>query len=293
MKNRSGKNKRKRKTDTKPNGKTEPHGNARSMSNTTTIVVCMVVPLLLGGFANFFAHKGWILYLPLAGFLVFIGYAGHLGIRHLTRATVSQNLATKAEPSFSITCATLISTGERWPLNRDHVTPWLWLTEQGNDRILSPVTDLLYIRFTNLDRDPMLIDFYGLEVRQKDKPWTKATRINANRGKLVTFIGPGRKQAVEVNFSDQVFDWLIRKKPIKSQDTVLGWIFVERPDGYIGEMEWRFTVKDIRERKNSVLVTFLEGGTKTMNMAEIPIGSPIDLSNTQLKFYSEVNPYEY
>lgn len=50
------------------------------MSTTTVIVLCVVVPLLLGGFANYFAHKWWILYLPLFGFIILLGYLGHLAI---------------------------------------------------------------------------------------------------------------------------------------------------------------------------------------------------------------------
>ena len=51
------------------------------MSNTTTLILCVAVPLLLSGFANYFAHKSWILYLPLIGFLLLVGYLGHLAIR--------------------------------------------------------------------------------------------------------------------------------------------------------------------------------------------------------------------
>jgi hypothetical protein len=51
------------------------------MSNTTVFILCVAVPLLLGGFANYFAHKAWILYLPLFGVLLLLGYLGHLAIQ--------------------------------------------------------------------------------------------------------------------------------------------------------------------------------------------------------------------
>jgi hypothetical protein len=61
---------------------TEPKRERKKrVSNTTILIVCVAVPLLLGGFANYFAHKWWILYFPLAGALLLLGYAGHLAIR--------------------------------------------------------------------------------------------------------------------------------------------------------------------------------------------------------------------
>jgi hypothetical protein len=53
----------------------------RLMSTTTLIVVCTIIPLLLSGFLNHFAHKTWILYFPLFGFALSILYFGHLAIR--------------------------------------------------------------------------------------------------------------------------------------------------------------------------------------------------------------------
>jgi hypothetical protein len=78
VKNRRNKIKREHKANASSERKAKPK---RRMSNTTVFVLCVVVPLLLGGFTNFFAHKCWILYFPLAGILIGLGYAGHLAIR--------------------------------------------------------------------------------------------------------------------------------------------------------------------------------------------------------------------
>lgn len=51
------------------------------MSNTTAIIITVVIPLMLSGFLNFHANKPWILYFPLLGILVGLGYAGHLWIQ--------------------------------------------------------------------------------------------------------------------------------------------------------------------------------------------------------------------
>jgi hypothetical protein len=53
------------------------------MSTTTAVVLCTIIPLLLSGFLNHFAHKTWILYFPLIGIALGILYFGHLGIRSL------------------------------------------------------------------------------------------------------------------------------------------------------------------------------------------------------------------
>lgn len=50
---------------------------------TTLIVVCTIIPLLLSGFLNHFAHKPWILYFPLAALALGVLYFGHLAIRQL------------------------------------------------------------------------------------------------------------------------------------------------------------------------------------------------------------------
>jgi hypothetical protein len=71
----------------------------RLMSNTTVNVICMIVPLLLSGFANFYAHKSWILYLPLAGILLLIGYVGHLAIRSADETRSEQKLPPAATPT--------------------------------------------------------------------------------------------------------------------------------------------------------------------------------------------------
>src|SRR6266478_187318 len=56
------------------------------MSQTTTIIICTIVPLLLGGFLNHFGHKNWILYFPVIGIALAVLYFGHLGIRSLNKS---------------------------------------------------------------------------------------------------------------------------------------------------------------------------------------------------------------
>jgi hypothetical protein len=74
-------------TKTSEKDKREPR---RRMSQTTTIIIGIVVPLLLSGFLNHFAHKNWILYFPVIGIALAVIYFGHLGIKSLNKSNVSQ-----------------------------------------------------------------------------------------------------------------------------------------------------------------------------------------------------------
>ena len=71
------------KAKTKPKKKKKASRRILGMSTTTTVIVTIVIPLLLSGFLNYYAHKPWILYFPLFGILLGLGYAGHLRIRAL------------------------------------------------------------------------------------------------------------------------------------------------------------------------------------------------------------------
>jgi hypothetical protein len=79
VKERGRQRKRKDKSDRRTKKKAKP--KFQRMSNTTVFVLCVAVPLLLGGFINFYAHKPWILYFPLGGLLMLVGYIGHLAIQ--------------------------------------------------------------------------------------------------------------------------------------------------------------------------------------------------------------------
>src|ERR1700739_3443660 len=69
---------------------TKQQPRTQFLSPTTIIVICTVVPLLLSGFLNHFAHKTWILYFPLAGIVLAVLYFGHLGIRSITTENKEQ-----------------------------------------------------------------------------------------------------------------------------------------------------------------------------------------------------------
>jgi hypothetical protein len=83
--------------DSQAHIKQEAKPKHRRMSNTTVFVLCVAVPLLLGGFANFYAHKPWILYLPLFGLLLALGYGGHLAIQSNDRKSAGEREAVAAE----------------------------------------------------------------------------------------------------------------------------------------------------------------------------------------------------
>jgi hypothetical protein len=101
VKNRRHKKKRKHKANATARNKAKRHTDQTGMSNTTLVVIWLIVPLMLSGFANYFAHKPWILYLPLFGFLLLFGYLGHLGIQSLDKSgsTVAETSAASVDPT--------------------------------------------------------------------------------------------------------------------------------------------------------------------------------------------------
>lgn len=51
------------------------------MSNTTTGIVITIILFLLSAFYSYYAHKPWILYFPLTGFVILIWLVGHCCIQ--------------------------------------------------------------------------------------------------------------------------------------------------------------------------------------------------------------------
>jgi hypothetical protein len=121
VQHRQTEKKRINKSESKADRKAKPHSDKRAMSNTTTVVVCMVVPLLLSGFANFYAHKWWILYLPLAGALLLAGYLGHLAI--ISASETKAGDTTTPQPPSSITPKPPSVTPTASPSTPTMVTP--------------------------------------------------------------------------------------------------------------------------------------------------------------------------
>jgi len=83
MVNSPKKKKRINKSSSRTKSKAKRQPRRPVMSMTTTIVLFTIVPLLLTGFFNYFAHKNWILYFPVVGLALAIIYFGHLGIKSL------------------------------------------------------------------------------------------------------------------------------------------------------------------------------------------------------------------
>src|SRR5262245_37934218 len=88
------------KSESETDGNAEGKPRRPVMSITTVIVICTVVPLLLSGFFNHFAHKNWILYFPVFGIALAVIYFGHVGIQLLNKSNVE---APKERPYVIIT----------------------------------------------------------------------------------------------------------------------------------------------------------------------------------------------
>jgi hypothetical protein len=243
------------------------------MSTTTTIVIC-VVTLLLGGLLNFYAHKTWILYLPLAGILLGLGYAGHLWIRSF------------AAP-FSVTREIALAGVER-------NSCLYWLVHRYVDEVVaSPITDLMYVRFTNLDSSPLLVDYYAVDVREKGKEWRPAKSLDHVRGQIFTVTKEGGPaDAVKTTLTDPKFNEVITNKNIGRGESVRGVLIIERPEGLDQpiETEWRMRIRDAKGKKSAAVMA--EPTSYGINQSLVKLGlsmdEHVDIRGIRLVFYSEL-----
>jgi hypothetical protein len=87
---------------------------------------------------------------------------------------------------------------------------WLIHGDKQGLIIASPINGLLYIRFTNLDDAPIMIDSYSIEVLSGKQEWVRLVTIDAHSGEVYNR-GPtdDMKQACRSNIEQDTFDYAI------------------------------------------------------------------------------------
>jgi hypothetical protein len=266
-------------TDTTPKDKTKRHPGHCIVSLTTLIIICLIVPLLLGGFTNFFAHKTWILYFPLFGVLLLIGYLGHLGIRSLS--------ATKTPPP-KVDFSVAVEAGWLHPRSIDE-NFWLIYGDKNGTLTASPINGLLYIRFTNLGTTSIMIDSYTIEILKEKNEWVRLFIIGANNGEFYNRGPTADMKEAKRDYVD-AFDDAIANKDIEPHHTVRGWVFAEAPEGGVGTHEKvRFRIKDILGNEAVQDIGFLSRGESAQSRS-FRVGATKDLSQAKKQFYSEARP---
>gem|GEM_PF-3783555 len=272
MKKRDDKNKGKNKSNAPSKHKAKPQ--SKRVSNTTTLILCVAVPLLLSGFLNFFAHKRWILYFPLIGGLLLLGYLGHLAIRSYSYPKLDPG------PRFSVTPEVLLIGHPAKQMNSI-----FWMCFSG--LYISPVSICCYMRFTNHQSVPIMIESYAVEGKIENK-WQKITRMDSG-GKLFNIQSDGTAFARAIPLNFNAFDDIARDTNIGPGQTVHGWIFLELSEALESCKEWRFRMKSIDGIESTSPMTpdakpdedSIRGGMMQ------PTGTTVDISSLPRVVYSE------
>jgi hypothetical protein len=274
VKHPRNKKKRVQKSDRATQNKGKANNNLPLMSNTTVIVICVVVPLLLSGFANFFAHKTWILYFPLLGMATLIFYLGHLGI---------VSLRTPDQPRIS---AQTESALRGTPKSMESI---FWLSSSG--KWLSPVSLLCYFRFTNLQPVPMMIESYWVEIMVANK-WQRLVNMRTIDGELFNVQNGDFAHAILLDAKSNGFDVIASHRNIAPGETIHGWVFFEIDETFPNQTDARFRMKGVDGVESICRLDFQPVGEQRSlsggGLIVPPGGQRVNISQLPRVFYSEI-----
>lgn len=200
---------------------------------------------------------------------------------------ISTDEATSSERDFEVA----LEAGWLHPKSMDE-SFWLVHGDKKGLTIASPISGLLFIRFTNLSDAPIMIDSYSIEVLNGKQEWVRLVTIDAHTGEVYNR-GPtdDMKQACRSNIEQDTFDYAIANKNIEPNHTVRGWVFVEAPEaGLDGGKEARFNLTDTLGNKTVRPIRVLTGESQSMQPRLLHVGETKDLSQARKQFYSETHP---
>lgn len=169
----------------------------------------------------------------------------------------------------------------------------------GEEIVLSPITDLIYIRVTNNRTTPLMIDYYSAEVRSTKQPqWKKAECLNRvaslAEGKLfITDTNDGLAAAFETRLIDPLFDQAIKDRSISAGEAVKGWLLVERPEGLDGEpntRKWRFRIRDVNNNEaiSEIAEPIGKSLRESLMIRGFKLGEKRDIRQLRLMYYSDI-----
>jgi hypothetical protein len=81
----------------------------------------------------------------------------------------------RQKPSFSVAAEVLLTVSNRAIIS--NTSPYLMAYPHGAETVLSPITDLIYIRLTNNRTAPLMIDYYSVEIRFTKEPQWKRPSV--------------------------------------------------------------------------------------------------------------------
>lgn len=194
--------------------------------------------------------------------------------------------ATSSKLSFLVVAETVIhlTTRTEEPNGR------FWVAFETNKEVLmSPITDLIYVRFTNDNPKPVMIDHYGVDIRNPDGTWTKTASLDKKIGQLMMV---RREQFIDIALDEPTFDRAVKNVSIISGGTVKGWLLIERPMGFDEATDWRLRIRDINNREGSSIIAPNTSGhikpTETLSGTSFTTGNLRDVSHFRPMYYSDL-----
>jgi hypothetical protein len=209
----------------------------------------------------------------------------------------SPDTVSQQKPSFSVAAEVLLTVPNREIISS--TSPYLVAYSHGEETVLSPITDLIYIRFTNNRTAPLMIDYYAAEVRSTKEPqWKKAeclNRIGGLAGSKLFFTNPKDKfaGAFDTTLTEPLFDQAIKDRSIGAGEAVRGWLLIERPEGFDGEpntRKWRFRIRDVNNNEgvSEIAGTIGKSLKESQTAVEFKLGDKRDISHLRLMYYSDI-----
>ena len=209
----------------------------------------------------------------------------------------SPDTVSQQKPSFSVAAETLLTVSNREIISS--TSPYLMAYRHGEEIVLSPITDLIYIRVTNNRTTPLIIDYYSAEVRSTKQPqWKKTECLNRvaslAEGKLfIADTNEGLAAAFETTLIDPLFDQAIKDRSISAGEAVKGWLLVERPEGLDGEpntRKWRFRVRDVNNNEaiSEIAEPIGKSLRESLMIRGFKLGEKRDIRQLRLMYYSDI-----
>lgn len=141
-------------------------------------------------------------------------------------------------PPFSV--AVEVTIGQE----KKEMNASLWFaTNAKYESTISPVHRGVFIRLTNLQSKPSMIESLRVEVLNKENVWVKLPHIDMRFGKLY-WVNKDFQQAIEINVMENGLDFLLDNKVLQPYQPVRGWIFFELPQDISFLSPMRIYVRD-------------------------------------------------
>src|SRR5437016_4433555 len=118
---------------------------------------------------------------------------------------------------FSVAAETIFRVANR----TDQPSARFWVVfPNGNETAMVPITDCLYVRFTNDTSKPIMIDYYAVDIRNPSGAWSKTVSLDRKIGQLAITDQTAPGTARDISLDEPTFDRVVKDVSIISGGTV-------------------------------------------------------------------------